>query len=418
MPTNAYTQASKRLKLKNKNLKKDMDTASIKYDTLNNLDIDTLNILQANIKKLIKNKKKECEIKNKYSDVEEDDTEKQNIYNAVKQLQKELNLEHVFIPYEKTKMGLLECQKHLINIRDGLKKQEEYEADKRQIKKIKIEIKKVKVEVKKVEVKEVEPKIIKIKIEVKEVKVKEVKVEPQEIFRLDCVSFLKKYNIWYADMNKINFYNEKIIDLKWADVHHAEAMTHMEHWEKLHNIYTSKYNGTRDRNSRIYLKIFLDEHRNISRELKLLLKKMEFPRTKESMIAKTVRPPDLENRFWNRMDWQRRYQYSESYKEMQEGLRKNREERKRAEDKINEDIRKNKEKSNRYFESLDPNPIYELSPWEVLGCRRSFSSQQIKKAYRKLALIHHPDKNKDGTDEKFKSINHAYDKMKIWGDAS
>ena len=309
-------------------------------------------------------------------------------------------------------MGLIECNKHLINIKDGLKKQREYEADKRQRKKIKVEVKveKVKVKIIKIEIEKVEVKVeppkIKIKIEIK---------KPQEIFRLDCVSFLKEYNIWYADMKKINFYNEKIIDLKWADEHHDTCLKYKEQWEKLHDIYTSKYNGTRDRKTRIYLKIFLDEDRRISRELKLLLKKMEFPRKKESMIKKTLRPPDLEDSFWERMDWQRRYRYSESYKEMQEGLRKNREERERAEAKINEDIKKNKEKSRRYFESLDPTPIYELSPWEVLGCRRSFSAKEIKKAYKKLALIHHPDKNKDGSDEQFKAINHAYDKMKEWG---
>ncbi len=48
--------------------------------------------------------------------------------------------------------------------------------------------------------------------------------------------------------------------------------------------------------------------------------------------------------------------------------------------------------------------------YELLGVNRDSSSEEIKKAYRKLALRHHPDKNDgDGkSEEKFKEINEAY----------
>lgn len=42
--------------------------------------------------------------------------------------------------------------------------------------------------------------------------------------------------------------------------------------------------------------------------------------------------------------------------------------------------------------------------YEILGCEKSVTDAEIKKAYRKLSLLTHPDKNGyDGADEAFKS---------------
>ncbi|MDR1826427.1 MAG: molecular chaperone DnaJ [Rickettsiales bacterium] len=53
-------------------------------------------------------------------------------------------------------------------------------------------------------------------------------------------------------------------------------------------------------------------------------------------------------------------------------------------------------------------------PYEVLGVSKSATEAEIKAAYRKQVLKHHPDKNAGdkGAEEKFKEINNAFDVLK------
>src|SRR4249920_1134093 len=52
--------------------------------------------------------------------------------------------------------------------------------------------------------------------------------------------------------------------------------------------------------------------------------------------------------------------------------------------------------------------------YEILGVQRGASDADMKAAYRKLAMQHHPDRNPDDKDceHRFKELNEAYDVLK------
>ena len=54
--------------------------------------------------------------------------------------------------------------------------------------------------------------------------------------------------------------------------------------------------------------------------------------------------------------------------------------------------------------------------YDTLGISRGASDSEIKKAYRKLAMKWHPDKNQDNkeaAEKKFKAVSEAYEVLTI-----
>ena len=58
-------------------------------------------------------------------------------------------------------------------------------------------------------------------------------------------------------------------------------------------------------------------------------------------------------------------------------------------------------------EDHEPQEIENKKLYEVLGLSQSATQDEIKRAFRKLAIQHHPDKG--GDQELFKEINAAYE---------
>src|SRR5437762_11396788 len=52
--------------------------------------------------------------------------------------------------------------------------------------------------------------------------------------------------------------------------------------------------------------------------------------------------------------------------------------------------------------------------YDILGVSRSANADELKRAYRKLAMQHHPDRNPGdkNAEHKFKELNEAYDVLK------
>src|SRR5882672_9146810 len=61
-----------------------------------------------------------------------------------------------------------------------------------------------------------------------------------------------------------------------------------------------------------------------------------------------------------------------------------------------------------------PSTMAKQDFYEILGVSKSASADELKKAYRTLAMKHHPDRNPSdkSAEQKLKEVNEAYDILK------
>ena len=91
---------------------------------------------------------------------------------------------------------------------------------------------------------------------------------------------------------------------------------------------------------------------------------------------------------------------------------------KREKERQDEYNRKSKENTHRFFKSFfgwdipeeDPISFSEDYPYNVFGLKKSASSEDVKKAYRKEILKSHPDKG--GSNELFRKVQEAWEYFK------
>ena len=103
-------------------------------------------------------------------------------------------------------------------------------------------------------------------------------------------------------------------------------------------------------------------------------------------------------------DYIRKYRESTITEDEKIVIKTEREKRKKE---LEEEIKESRRKHGDPFKEFREKFGLKTNNYEVLGLEKTASKEEIKKAYRKLCKIHHPDVG--GNIEKFRGINQAYE---------
>ena len=102
-----------------------------------------------------------------------------------------------------------------------------------------------------------------------------------------------------------------------------------------------------------------------------------------------------------------RYQHEANYERPSNSNDFNEEEQERREKEAYERGKQEAETKN--------NEMTEEEAYKILGLKQGASGEEIKKAYRRISKIIHPDATQMKTDELMKKVNEAYEKLKKEG---
>lgn len=193
------------------------------------------------------------------------------------------------------------------------------------------------------------------------------------------------YSLSQLFKNKPNFYLEK----------HVKKMDEAQQCQEALDIIQQRMKAL-DREFTLHQK---ERIRRMEIEFKFPEKYLKFCETT------TTTPEDIGLEFWRRMGPLERMRIVKAREKLEKAEKQYEKVMKERQEQYEKDMRE------RHKKKVFERSMRDVStcPYALLGITKNATFTQMKKAYRKLALIHHPDKG--GDVEYFKKINASYETL-------